>query len=943
MKIIALESRVGQRFALIGVIFILLPVALFSFYISSRIENDLNDAATVQLQKNAKAIGMDIIGQLQHADELLHLFTSQILQSKAGNGASYQVSLPNMAGFENIENLAFINSDNSSDIIKGSGSALPAIVAKITHSSALNDRRPMIISGDFSDDDFQVFLVRPVPARDNQVRWLVAGLSNDYLFGFSKSEAAELICVIPFGGSAHFCNRMSSSAWLEQLSVQTNANRGSGSFVWSDNTAEKQVTGYWSLPLNVSYVSDSWVIAVLTPLNNLAANSRDYKIIVLVFGGLVVLPLFLVIIGIIRRYLNPLVQLTKATRLLAKGDFDTRVLLHSEDEFEEMGAAFNDMAVQLGEQFFYKNILATLSLDLKDCTEVDSGISAVVAALFKIPGTFAFNALIMPGFSSENIYSYRHSIANDNADISILSEVPSKLPMQLWSGSCAEMTATFPGFVPLCSQPTDTVVLLPVLVDQDVKVVLAFNSEASSIDDRMVEFLLQLADFATSSYRDLSRQLQLRHQAEHDVLTDLPNRNLLNDTASQAIQNALENNDCCGLIIFDIDRFKLINDAKGHLAGDELLRQVAERLVNNSYGFSLVSRMAGDEFVILLSGLVSSQAKELVSQAMQHVISIFNAPFVIGNWQVPVSCSVGATICPQDGTSFFELLQHADTAMYSAKNKGLGKMAFYTQKLEDEVQQQLALENDLRNDLLKDQLVVHYQPVVDLEGQRVAGAEALVRWQHPERGLLSPFFFLEVAEKMGVLPDIGKWVLDKVLDDLRRWRSQGHDLSFVAVNVSGPEFSQDGFVEHIIETVDSYGMSSSDIELELTETEVIVDMENGVRKINELREAGFHVSLDDFGTGYSSMEYLKMISVDKVKVDRTFVKDLEESAKDRIIVKALYTLANEMNLSIVAEGVETKPQLDIVQEQGIKLIQGYYFSQPLPETSFLDYLTAFGK
>ena len=926
-----------------GVVFILLPLILFSFYVSSRVESNLNDLATIKLQKNAKAIGMDVLGQLRHIDDLLHLFASKIPLSMADNSASFDVQLLDMPGLENVKSLAFVNSDNSIDIAKGRDSTTLAILEKLVQEPMPDDGRSMIVSGHFSNEELQVFLLVPV-ARDagNKVRWLIAGLSNDYLFGFYEDVATELICIIPAGGASHFCNRIPPPTWLDKISVQTKTNLGPGNFLWSGYRSEDEITGYWTLPLMVSFVSDPWVIAVLASSNNVARNLPNYKFIVLILGGLVVLPLFLVIIWIVRRYLSPVEQLIGATRLLAAGRFDTRVSLQSKDEFEELGAAFNDMAVQLGQQFFYKNTLARLSQDLKEYSTVSAGVKAIAAELIQLTGASAFSAITMPGIGSNNSLFYLRLVSSDNTNITIMPEGPSELPVKLWSGSGAEMAATFAELGCLCPQPTDTVVLLPILVEQEIKAILAF-SQANSVNELMAGFLQQVADLAASTYRDLSRQYQLRHQAEHDVLTGLPNRNLLNDTVTQAIQDSLKNDDCCGLIIFDIDRFKLINDTKGHLAGDELLRQVAERLLNNSYDFSMVSRMAGDEFVILLRGLVSTQAGELVRQATEQVISIFNDPFTIGNWQVPVSCSVGATICPQDGTSFFELLQHADTAMYSAKDLGLGQVAFYTQELEDEIQQQVALENDLRDGLLNDQLVIHYQPVIDLQNHRIMSAEALVRWQHPERGLLSPFIFLGIAEKMGLLSDIGHWVLDKVLDDLRRWRSQGYDLSFVAVNVSGTEFSQEGFVEHIIKAVDSYGMSPSDIELEVTETEVIVDMENGVQKINALRDAGFRVSLDDFGTGYSSMEYLKMISVDKVKVDRTFVKDLDESSRDLIIVKALYTLANEMGLSIIAEGVETKSQLDILQGQGINLIQGFYFSQPLPDTVFLEYLTTFGN
>ncbi len=942
VKLLALGSRVARRIILMLVVFIIIPLVAFSFYASSRFENHLDDQVAIGLRKNAKVIGMDIIGQLRHVDELLHLFGSRIPLSGKVTYSAYRNYVQNVLELDSLSGLALVKNDNSIDILKGIDLAEAQVLRnQMMNKRVIGDKRSMILPINTDDDTrFNMFLAVPLDSGDLGVSWLVVRLRNDYLFGFNSAGRAELICVFAAEAATYFCNRTPPAAWIEQASARA-TNRGPGSFLWLDKEAGEQITGYWPLNMTARFLSEFWMITMATPSDSAAGNFLQYRFLALIIGGLVVMLLLIASMGIVRRYLKPIDKLIAATRLLSTGRFDARVSLHSKDEFEEMGAAFNNMAGQLGQQFFYQKMLAKLGQDLTESTTVSNAMASIADALVKLPGASAFAGITAPGFGQGESSVYQRLASKDTTRRADLSEIPSTLPTKRWSGSGVEMTAEFPELSYLCPRKDDTVILIPVLIDREVKVVIAFNTGDGAPDEMANGFLLQIVDSMTSTFRSLSLRHTLRFQAEHDVLTGLANRNLLNDTARREIAKCREKNSSCGLIIFDIDRFKLINDSKGHLAGDELLRQVGGRLESVFSGLNMVSRMAGDEFVILLSDLESSHANQLVARAMEQIVGIFRRPFPIGNWLVPVSCSIGAAIWPQDGANFFELLQHADTAMYSAKRKGLGELAFYSKEIEREIQEQVELENGLRKGLQNRELTLHYQPVVDVDNRRVAGAEALVRWQHPERGLVSPFVFLGIAERMGLLPDIGKWVFNKALDDFRRWKSQGYELSFVAVNISGVEFAQEDFVQYIINTVDDYGMKPADIELEVTETEVIADMDNGIRKLGELRDAGFKISLDDFGTGYSSMEYLKMMPVDKVKIDMTFIKDIEESSKDQVIVKAMCGLAKDLDLKLVAEGVETKPQLDILQGYGAGVIQGYYFSRPLAEVDFLEYLGDF--
>lgn len=420
---------------------------------------------------------------------------------------------------------------------------------------------------------------------------------------------------------------------------------------------------------------------------------------------------------------------------------------------------------------------------------------------------------------------------------------------------------------------------------------------------------------------------QLMHQATHDVLTGLANRSLLSDRIKQAIASAERSGRAAALLLLDLDGFKVINDSLGHPAGDALLQAVAERLCSLVRKADTVARMGGDEFVIVLPGLVKVADASLVAG---KILSALASPFVIDRQELHIGVSIGISLYPQDGTREEVLLKNVDLAMYRAKFEGRNQFHFYTEELNIHSRERLALASDLRFALERDELLLHYQPQVDLPSGEIVGVEALLRWQHPARGLLSPAQFIPIAEESGLIIPIGAWVIKAACAQQQAWRVAGLPPVKVAVNISAHQFRRHDLLAVVTEALQETAMEARYLELELTETAIMQEPEKAIPVLLELKALGLHLALDDFGMGYSSLNYLRQFPLDNLKIDRSFVSDLTSSSHGVTIVKTIISLAHSLNLKVIAEGAETKAQLDLLHAYGCDEVQGFYFSKPLP-------------
>lgn len=426
-------------------------------------------------------------------------------------------------------------------------------------------------------------------------------------------------------------------------------------------------------------------------------------------------------------------------------------------------------------------------------------------------------------------------------------------------------------------------------------------------------------------------QDKLDFLAHHDPLTSLPNRVLFQQRLTHAMGKARRNTTELAVIFVDLDRFKNINDTLGHAIGDKLLVKVAKRLTEKKRKTDTVARLGGDEFVFLLEDVTHAKG---LAHFSEKLIDKFTAPFLVDGYDLHLTLSIGICIFPGDGEDVDSLIKNADAAMYRAKEKGRNGYQFFTHDLSEEVAAKLTLENDLRKAIEKREFELYYQPQYSLANNKLVSAEALIRWWHPELGLIPPDTFIPLAEETGLILPIGEWVIKEACRQLKKWRDTGFYLDHIAVNVSGVQIIRGNLVDLVSSSLKQHQLSEHDLEIEITESTIMNDMAYAVEILGQLKQLGLTVAIDDFGTGYSSLGYLKKLPLDKIKIDRSFVQDIECDKDDKALVLAVIAMAKNLQLEVVAEGVENRIQYELLVAHHCELGQGYLFSKPLTANEF---------
>ena len=450
--------------------------------------------------------------------------------------------------------------------------------------------------------------------------------------------------------------------------------------------------------------------------------------------------------------------------------------------------------------------------------------------------------------------------------------------------------------------------------------------------------------------RDITERKQADDQiaflAYHDSLTALPNSRLFKDRLAHAISQAQRNKKILAIMFLDLDRFKLINDSMGHSAGDELLKITSQRLIEavrktDSVAIkadgdgSSIARSGGDEFTILLDDIESRQA---IIRIAERIVESIGLPMKLGREEVHISTSIGIAIYPEDGTQAEELLKHADSAMYHAKAQGKNNFQFFADSMNRSSFERLSLENNLHKALVQNELCLYYQPQVSVITGQLVGMEALIRWQHPERGFVSPGVFIPLAEETGMIMQIGEWVFREACTQGVSWLKAGYQLEKISVNLSARQLKDEGLPTLIALILEETGMPANKLCIELTETALILEPDVALARLTKIKELGVSLSLDDFGTGYSSLSYLKRFPIDTLKIDQAFIRDVKVDHEDAALVKAIIAMAHGLGMEVIAEGVEIQEQLEFLGANACDTIQGYLFSRPLPAKEMIDLL-----
>lgn len=446
------------------------------------------------------------------------------------------------------------------------------------------------------------------------------------------------------------------------------------------------------------------------------------------------------------------------------------------------------------------------------------------------------------------------------------------------------------------------------------------------------------------TFRDITdrkaAEERVQFLAYYDALTKLPNRALLQDRLENALANARRRKDRVALLFLDLDRFKIINDSLGHSVGDLLLQEVAERLKKEARELDTVARLGGDEFLVVLAGVKEPGDAAIVAA---RIVERMTAGFSIQGHDLRVTCSLGISVFPENGTDSETLVKNADAAMYSAKENGRNTFRFFTEDMHVQAVERLTLSNSLRQALDNQELFLEYQPQMDIATGRVTGLEALLRWQHPEVGLVPPDRFIRIAENSGLIMSIGEWVLRTACLQCRQWQDEGLPAVPVAVNVSAIQFRQEGFCELIRRILQETGLAPQYLELELTESLLLSNADVTSAVLANLKDMGLKLAIDDFGTGYSSLSYLKTFPVSRLKIDRSFIRDVAVNPDDAAITTAIISMAKSLNLKVIAEGVENEPQMAFLRTHHCDEIQGYYFSKPVSADEVVEKFAIYGE
>ena len=448
--------------------------------------------------------------------------------------------------------------------------------------------------------------------------------------------------------------------------------------------------------------------------------------------------------------------------------------------------------------------------------------------------------------------------------------------------------------------------------------------EPMPVETRLIDVIIRIAGIAIERKR---AEDQIRYLAHHDALTGLPNRSLLKDRLNQAILQTQRHNPWVSVVFVDLDHFKTINDSLGHTAGDELLKVIANRMVSTVRTTDTVVRLGGDEFVILLVDQPESPAT--ISAILGRVRAAIAEPAVIDGRTLYVTCSMGVATFPDDGLDPEALLKNADAAMYKAKDAGRDNVQFYTAEMNIKIHEKLALQQELRNAIVRSEFLLHYQPQVDLRSGRIFAAEALIRWQHPAQGFLTPIKFIPAAEETGLIVQIGDWVLHEACRQNKAWQDQGLPPISVCVNVSARQFREKNLISRVVSALRESGLEAKYLELEITESLIMHDVDQAVATMQALRKLGVQLAIDDFGTGYSSLNALKTFPVARLKIDKSFISNLASNESDKAVAGAVISLGQKLNLRVIAEGVETAEQVTFLRANNCDEIQGYFFSKPI--------------
>jgi len=919
-----LGTRVARRVLGLFLVCALLPVLVTILGSYARVQGALVDQRVAQLGQAAESFGTTLLERLYLAD--------QLARSVAATGAAPHTIDNSLARY--FQSIVVLRPGVGPRVLHGDVSNLPGdvdIEAAALHFAAgeASILTPVAPGGERS-----VWLLRAIAPEDLRRGLLAVELNPEYLWG----DADELpyltsVCVLDRSRWPLHCSQRLPETALAQLRERLAAGP-SGNFSW-ESDGEASFSAYRELFLQAKFRGATWPIVVTQPADHALAPARAVAGLVVPIVALgLLLAAFLGLVQV-RRTMGPLAQLTAATRSIAARRFGTRVEVARDDEFGALATALNAMSERLGRQFHALGALAQIDSVILSQVDVDRIVAIVLGRMREVVPAAVPLLLLAEDGAPECFRAHavtadtgawnRRTIVVGTAELERLTASPDGVRLDAF----ASETSLAPALRELGLAGA---LVLPILLEHRLAGMLVLGHRGEHhLDEDELQLLRDLGDRVAVALATAARDRELYRRAHFDPLTQLPNRLLFLDELGRELARAERRGGMVALLFVDLDGFSQVNDTLGHAAGDELLVHAADRLRACVRRADLVARLGGDEFTVVLPDLRTATDAATVAE---HAIKALSEPYRIGHGETFLAASIGVALFPVDGTTAEDLLQHADMAMYRAKEKGRGTHVFFEEGMNREAQRRLALDRELRRALEEEQFVLHYQPQLDLRLNRIVGAEALLRWAHPERGLVAPGPFISFAEETGLIERIGEWVLDAACAQFTTWGAQGVQIDHVSVNVSPRQFRRRDFPDIVARALERHRMPPQRLRLEITESVLVDDSGAADATLARLCELGTPLELDDFGTGYSSLAYLQRLPVATIKLDRSFIRGIAANDNSQAIVRAAIAMVHALKKQVVAEGVETAEQLRLLREWNCDAIQGYYLSKPLPSSEF---------
>ena len=785
-----------------------------------------------------------------------------------------------------------------------------------------------------SGQDIKIYILHAQNSLNQENAILIAEIIPDYLWGESDTFMLDTnLCVYNTDYIKIFC----SNSDIHPKDIKGHARAIKGDFTWQEND-EKYIANYREIFLQPKFLTPRWLVVATQPETDALDSLKKFNTI---FWSSVILSVLLILLFSmiqIRRVLVPLEQLIDGTRRLGGHDFTTKVDVTSSDEFGELASSFNIMSEKLGNQFETLTALSKIDQEILSTLNIEKIAEDILIHLQKIVSAHSVSISVINDDSSQAMHIYeidknrKQLLTQTHSLLDSTRQLLAHNPKGVWidneliyqQAQAREATA-----IP-------QIFLLPLnWKDQMVGFIsLGFPVTAQWKADE-IKRIQDYADRIAVALFTKNREELLIRQARIDVLTGLPNRFLFVEQLQKEIAQTQRVEEKLAVLYIDLDHFKKVNDSLGHSVGDKLLCEAGVRLQQCVREGDTVARLGGDEFAIIINQLDSEHQ---VTAVASHVINALAKPFIIDKEENTVTASIGIAVYPYDGTNITDLMRNSDIAMYRAKAKSGNQYIFFEESMNAEVIKRSTIERELRRAISEQQFVLHYQPQVDPETNLTRGVEALVRWNHPENGLVSPGYFISIAEDTGLIAEIGHIVLTDACAQYRAWLNQGIPLEYVAVNVSVKQFFHPNFLQMVKTVLLNNNMQAHCLELEITESVLMDDTEVVLDVLCQLKQLGVQLSIDDFGTGYSSMSYLEQIPFDTLKIDMSFVRKIQCNGEGGTIAATIAAMAHALNKKVVAEGVETQAQLDFLRKHNCELIQGYFYSRPLSADELATYV-----